>query len=356
MNSGITPRVMVVDDDEVSRCILGGMVENLGYEAWTFGSAKEAFGKMEKELPDLILSDVSMPVMDGYKFCELLKEEIRTRDIPFMFVTAMDSAEEKIKALKLGAVDYITKPYVKEEVKVRLQTHLKLYLMQHELEEYTHKLNRLVTKQMKTIESAKKTALIALAKASEGNKKITTENHLENVAYNARLIAQSLAFTDKYEGKISEQFIEQIEICSTIHDIGKVAISPNILMKNGKLTEEELKEVRMHPVFGAEIFDEVFQDMEEDEFMIMGRNTVLYHHEQYDGKGYPCGLKGDEIPLEARIVTIVDVYDTLRSERCYKPAYSLEEAKERMETVYAGHFDPDILKVFWKVERQLKKG
>lgn len=350
------PKVMIVDDEDVSREILGEMIEEAGYETCLCDSAKSALEFMQRELPDLILSDVAMPEMDGFALCQLVKEEARTKNIPFMFVSGMDSTEEKIHALKLGAVDYITKPYVWEEVKMRVETHLNLHLMKHQLEQYNYQLNVMVKKQMKAIENAKKTALVALAKVTEGTRKITTENHLENVAYNARILAQALSFSPKYENRISEKFIELIETCSMIHDIGKIGIPESILLKPGDLTREEAAEMRTHTVQGADIFEEIFADMQEDEFMIMARNVVLSHHERYDGTGYPYGLKGEAIPLEARIVAVVDVYDTLRSERCYKPAYDLEEAKHRMNTLYKGYFDPDIIEVFWKVERQMKKG
>jgi len=297
-----------------------------------------------------------MPEMDGYTFCELVKKEPRTKDIPFIFVSAIISNNEKIKGLKLGAVDYITKPYIKEEVQIRIQTHMKLRQMQEQMEQNNYQLNVMVKKQMQTIENAKKTSLIALAKVTEGNMIITTENHLENVSYNSRMLAQALAFTHKYENRISDRFIELIETASMIHDIGKIAVPPAILDKPGDLTEEEQKEMRLHPEYGKRIFDEVFRDMKEDEFMSMARNVVMYHHERFDGTGYPYGLKGEEIPLEARIVAIVDVYDALRSEKVYKQAYTLEEARERMDTIYKGYFEPDIVDVFWKVEKQLKKG
>lgn len=350
------PSVLIVDDEKMTRVLLAKMIEDIGYEPWLCDGTKEAFEQLNKELPDLIVSDVAMPEMDGYTFCELVKKEPRTRDIPFIFVSAIISNNEKIKGLKLGAVDYITKPYIKEEVQIRIQTHMKLRQMQEQMEQNNYQLNVMVKKQMQTIENAKKTSLIALAKVTEGNMIITTENHLENVSYNSRMLAQALAFTHKYENRISDRFIELIETASMIHDIGKIAVPPAILDKPGDLTEEEQKEMRLHPEYGKRIFDEVFRDMKEDEFMSMARNVVMYHHERFDGTGYPYGLKGEEIPLEARIVAIVDVYDALRSEKVYKRAYTLEEARERMDTIYKGYFEPDIVDVFWKVEKQLKKG
>lgn len=356
MDTEKRPTILIVDDEKMTRVLLAKMIEGIGYEPLLCDGAKEALEQLNKELPDLIVSDVAMPEMDGYTFCEHIKKEPRTKDIPFIFVSAVISDKEKIKGLKLGAVDYITKPYIKEEVQIRIQTHMKLRHMQEQLEQNNYQLNVMIQKQMQAIENAKKTALVALAKVTEGNLIITTENHLENISYNSRILAQALAFTHKYENRISDRFIELIETASMIHDIGKIAIPPTILEKPGDLTEEEQKEMHLHPEYGKRIFDEVFRDMEEDAFMSMARNVVMYHHERFDGTGYPYGLKGEEIPLEARIVAIVDVYDTLRSEKCYKPEYSLEEAKKRMDTIYKGWFDPDIEKVFWLIEKQLKKG
>lgn len=350
------PTVLIVDDEKMTRVLLGKMIEDIGYEPWLCSGTKEAFEQLNTEVPDLIISDVAMPEMDGYTFCELVKKETKTKDIPFIFVSAVISDKEKIKGLKLGAVDYITKPYIKEEVQIRVQTHMKLRQMQEQLEQNNYQLNVMIKKQMQTIENAKKTALVALAKVTEGNMIITTENHLENISYNARMLAQALAFTHKYENRISDRFIELIETASMIHDIGKIAVPPAILEKPGELNAQEQEEMQKHPMYGKRIFEEVFRDMKEDAFITMARNIVMYHHERFDGRGYPYGLKGEDIPLEARIVAIVDVYDTLRSEKCYKPEYSLDEAKERMCTIYKGYFDPDIEEVFWMIEKQLKKG
>lgn len=350
------PTVLIVDDEKMTRVLLAKMIEDIGYEPLLCSGTKEAFEYLNKELPDMIVSDVAMPDMDGYTFCELVKKEPKTKDIPFIFVSAVISNNEKIKGLRLGAVDYITKPYIKEEVQIRIRTHMKLRMMQEQLEQNNYQLNVMIKKQMQTIENAKKTALVALAKVTEGNLIITTENHLENISYNSKMLAQALAFTHKFENQISDRFIELIETASMIHDVGKIAIPQAILDKPEELNEQEIEQMQLHPLYGKHIFEEVFRDMEEDEFIIMARNVVMYHHERFDGTGYPYGLKGEEIPLEARIVALVDVYDTLRSEKCYKQEYTLEEAKERMDTIYKGYFDPDILKIFWMVEKRLKKG
>lgn len=356
MDKDKRPTVLIVDDEKMTRVLLANMIEGIGYAPFLCNGTKEAFEYLNKELPDMIISDVAMPEMDGYTFCELIKKEPKTKDIPFIFVSAVISDKEKIRGLKLGAVDYITKPYIKEEVQIRIQTHMKLHIMQGQLEHNNYQLNVMIKKQMQAIENAKKTALVALAKVTEGSMIITTEDHLENISYNSRVLAQALAFTHKFEKQISDHFIELIEAASMIHDIGKIAVPPYILEKPGELTDDEQREMQLHPEYGKRIFDEVFRDMEEDEFMSMARNVVMYHHERFDGSGYPYGLKGEDIPVEARIVAIVDVYDTLRSEKCYKREYTLEEAKERMDTIFQGYFDPDIVEVFWKIEKQLKKG
>lgn len=350
------PSVMIVDDEKMTRVLLARIIEGIGYEPVLCSGAKEAFEQLNRELPDMVLSDVAMPDMDGYTFCELIKKEPRTKDIPFMFVSAVVSDNEKIRGLRLGAVDYITKPYIKEEVEIRIQTHMKLRLMQGQMEQYNYQLNVMVKKQMQTIENAKKAALVALAKVTEQNRLLNTESHLENVGYNARMLAQALAFTPKFESRISDRFIELIETSSMIHDLGKIAISPAILQKSDNLTDEEKQEKHMHPEYGKRIFDEVFKDMEEDEFMTMARNVVMYHHERFDGRGYPYGLKGEEIPLEARIVSIVNVYDALIDGKDYKDKSVLEDVKALMDTAYDGYFDHDMVDTFWMVERQMKKG
>ncbi len=350
MEKNKSPIVLIIDDEKMTRVLLAKIVEGMGYEPWLCSGTKEAIEQLNRQLPDLIVSDIAMPDMDGYAFCKLIKSEPKTKDIPLIFVSAYITDKDKIKGLKLGAVDYITKPYIKEEVEIRIQTHVKLRLMQEQLEETNYRLNVMVKKQIQMTETVKKTALVALAKVAEGDF-LTGKNHLANISYNSKTLAQALAFTRKFENHISDYFVKLIETASMVHDIGVIAIPKNILDKE-QLSDDELLRIQEHPIYGKQIFDELFSDMEEDEFMKMSRNVVMYHHERFDGTGYPYGLKGENIPLEARIVAIVDAYDNL----CYRYEENKDYIKEVMNREYAGYFDPDILNVLWMVEKQLKKG
>lgn len=354
MEKNKRPIVLIIDDEKMTRVLLAKIVEGMGYEPWLCSGTKEALEQLNKKLPDLIVSDIAMPDMDGYTFCQLIKNESRTKDIPLIFVSAFITDKDKIKGLRLGAVDYITKPYIKEEVEIRIQTHVKLRLMQEQLEQNNYQLNVMIKKQMQMTETAKKTALVALAKVAEGDF-LTGKNHLENISYNSKMLAQALAFTRKYENVISDHFVKLIETASMIHDIGIIAIPKNILDKE-EVSEDEVAEIQLHPIYGKRIFDELFCDMEEDEFMKMSRNVVMYHHERFDGSGYPYGLKGENIPLEARIVAVADMYDTLSYQQEYHEKEKSEKIKALMDDHYNGCFDPDILNVFWMVEKQLKKG
>lgn len=348
-----SPKILIVDDISLNVDILANMIEAMGYLPMKAQSGREALKLMGESLPQLILMDISMPEMNGYELCELLKGNKTTRDIPIIFISAMDGSDDKIRGFQVGAVDFITKPFELTEVTMRVENHLKIYKMQQEMEAYTYRLNRLVNEQSKRLETEQKNILIAIAMITEG-KDERAQNHLSNVSYNSRILAQSLQFSPVFEKDITAAFIEKIGISAMLHDVGKIQISEDILLKPGPLTPEEKTIVRQHSEAGAHMLETIYKHAEKNDFLPLAINIARYHHEKWNGEGYPEKIKGKEIPICARIAAIVNVFDTLTGARCYKEALPVEESLEIIEKNRGVYFDPDIVDVFMKMWKQLK--
>lgn len=353
-------KILVVDDVEVNLIILEEIIKNMGFEAMTATSVKDAFAMMQEEqtFPHIILSDISMPEIDGYEFCSMLKKDPYTRDIPVIFISAMDSTEDLNQGFELGAVDYITKPFDRIEVERRITTHLKIYTLQKDLEENNRRLSNVVARQMEKLRLEQKNIMEALARLVESKENMAEENqgsaHYHNISYNSRILAQGMQLSPVFEEQITDNFIETIESSAGLHDIGKILIPDYILLKNAKLTEEERKIMSTHAEVGAQTLMDIYDGVERNEFINMAIDIAYYHHENWDGTGYPKGLKGHEIPLAARIVKVIDVFDALVGVRAYKRAFTLEQSLEMMQKESGTSFDPDIMKVFMKIYRNFK--
>lgn len=345
-------KILVVDDVEVNLIILEEIIKNMGYQAILAQSVKEAFELMKEEenIPQIILSDISMPDVDGFTFCSMLKKNPYTRNIPLIFISAMDQAADLSKGFEMGAVDYIPKPFEKTEVEMRISTHLKLYTLQKDLEDNNRRLSMIVTRQMEKMRLEQRNIMYALAKLVE-SRESESGTHYKNIAYNSRLLAQGMQMSTVFEKDVTDNFIETIESAAGLHDIGKIKIPDSILLKKDILTEEERKIMSTHAELGAKTLMEIYEGVERNDFINMAIDIAYYHHENWDGTGYPKGLKGQEIPLAARIVKAVDVFDALIGERVYKSALSLEESLENMEEGAGKYFDPDIIQVFMKIYR-----
>lgn len=345
-------KILVVDDVEVNLIILEEIIKNMGYQAILAQSVKEAFELMKEEenIPQIILSDISMPDVDGFTFCSMLKKNPYTRNIPLIFISAMDQAADLSKGFEMGAVDYIPKPFEKTEVRMRISTHLKLYTLQKDLEDNNRRLSMIVTRQMEKMRLEQRNIMYALAKLVE-SRESESGTHYKNIAYNSRLLAQGMQMSTVFEKDVTDNFIETIESAAGLHDIGKIKIPDSILLKKDILTEEERKIMSTHAELGAKTLMEIYEGVERNDFINMAIDIAYYHHENWDGTGYPKGLKGQEIPLAARIVKVVDVFDALIGERVYKSALSLEESLENMEEGAGKYFDPNIIQVFMKIYR-----
>lgn len=249
-NSDIS--ILVVDDVEVNLIILEEIIKNMGYEALLAQSVKEALQIIEdrEQLPKVILSDISMPETDGFTFCSMLKNDPYTKDIPVIFISAMDTASDLSKGFELGAVDYIPKPFEKTEVEMRISTHLKIYNMQRDLEENNKQLNLVVARQMEKLRIEQKNIMTALARLVESRENVSG-SHYKNILYNSRILAEGMQLSPMFEDDVTDDFIDTIESSAGLHDIGKLMIPDRILLKNAPLDEEERRIMCAHAELGA---------------------------------------------------------------------------------------------------------
>ena len=284
--------------------------------------------------PDLILLDIMMPGMDGYEVCKSLKENPGTQGIPVIFVTAMSEVADEKKGLEMGAVDYIAKPISPAIVLARVKTHLALY-------DQTRHLETMVEERTAELEKARRHIICRLGRASEF-KDNETGNHVIRMSHYARLIAEAAG--------LGEESVNILFNAAPMHDVGKIGIPDNIMLKPGKLDETEWVVMRMHPAMGAEIIG-----IHPGTLLQTAHSVALAHHEKWDGSGYPKKLKGEEIPLLARIVAIADVFDALTSDRPYKKAWAIEEAVREIENCAGTHFDPDLIEPFRTALPQILK-
>ncbi len=344
--------ILIIDDVTSNLMMLADIIRDAGFTVRPVSNVRHAMMAVEAELPDLILLDVTMPHMNGYEYCRILKKDVKTRDIPVIFISALNSAQDRIKGFECGGSDYVSKPVEKTEVLLRIDMHLRMYRLQQELTNSNKKLHSIVSRQLGQIENERRNIVLALATLTE-NKDDETGTHLDNISANARLIAMGLSFTRKYEKLITSEFINMIEAASKLHDIGKIAISDRILQKEGHLNEQERRIMMSHTTAGIDALKKIYSDNMDNGFIRMAMDIAHYHHEKWNGTGYPMGLKGEEIPIEARIMAFADVFDALVTKRCYKEPYDYDTAFEIMEKEFGSHFDPDLGRIFLECRQAL---
>ena len=345
-------KILVVDDVDHNRFVLRDIIQEMGHQPVLAENGVQALKIVERIRPQLIILDVAMPEMDGHAFCKIMKENVETRDIPIIFISAFDDPSDVVQGFNLGGEDYITKPFIPEVVKARLKLHLKLRAASHDLMEANRLLQRSVSEQLHQLELEKKNILYALIRVARENA-CYDKDHMERICYNCRILAEAMQLSAEYGHLISDTYIETIEIAAPLCDLGNVAIPTEILQKKESLKPEEIAVIRKHTTIGAKILEDIRGMGDYNDFLQLSIDIARYHHENWDGSGYPCGKKGDEIPLAAQIVSVVSAYCAMTENRVYRDPYHIEEALKMIEADAGTKFNPHIFGILRKIYRQL---
>ena len=343
--AGLKPNILIVDDSPENLDVLSSILDGKGYAIRPVTGARAALRSMKTFPPDIMLLDIVMGDMDGLELCGIIKRDQGLKDVPVIFISSRQEAGDKVAAFAAGGVDYVTKPFQPEEVIARVATHLKLRRLQIELEKHNQNLEHLVRQKIREISESQMATIFALANLAE-SRDDDTGRHLERVRVLCRALTKRLSRVAGFAVAITGQFIENIANACPLHDIGKVGIPDSILLKKGKLTAEEFEEMKRHTIIGADTLRRVHDQYAKNVFITMGIEIALHHHERWDGRGYPDGLAGPAIPLSARIVSVVDAYDAMRSKRCYKEPRPHAEALAEIERGGESQFDPGIVAAF----------
>ncbi|MCG8450090.1 MAG: response regulator [Pirellulales bacterium] len=320
--------VLVVDDEPIARLTIEKTLRQGGYNVLTATNGREALELLKQHAIQLVVIDWEMPIMNGIEFCKAVRSEDSRNYIYIILVTGRNQSDDAISGLSVGADDFVTKPFNPNELLMRVNTGRRII----------------------DVESRDMT-IFALAKLAE-SRDPETGAHLERVRRYCCVLARQLQKNAKFQNEVDDNFVRLIYETSPLHDIGKVAIPDNVLLKPGRLTEDEFEIMKTHALHGAETIQALLEQYPNTSSLQMAHDIIISHHEKYDGTGYPQGLAGEQIPLCARIVALADVYDALISKRVYKEAYTHADTRSVILNDSGKHFDPDVVQAYLEVENE----
>lgn len=349
----MTEKILIVDDSKVDVIMIQSILSD--YELKVAYDGMEALNILEQNPDiDLMILDLNMPNMNGFEVLEIMQRVPQYQKIITLILTNSDELENEIKGLGLGAVDYIRKPLNLESLRKRIEIHVKLKTVSNQLERNNASLEKIVQKRTEELILTRNitiNALIGLLEARD----IESSNHTKRTQLMIEALCRQLSEKPKFNHILTEQYAQEIVDTAPLHDIGKVGIPDNILLKPGRLDEEEYKIMQQHVNFGTDALKYEVQDIEVPDFIKTAIACIGGHHEKYDGSGYPLGLKGEAIPLPGRLMAIADVYDAIISKRVYKEAFRHEVALEYIQEQKGVHFDPEIVEAFLEIEDQIQQ-
>lgn len=346
--------ILVVDDDKTNLS-LAQRILGPQYRIAASNSGTAALKYLETHRPDLILLDINMPKMDGFEVMERIHSNVHTESIPVIFLTADALAETEIKCFQMGAMDFVTKPFVPDILLSRVSKTI-------ELDQYRHNLENMVNDQAQKIMEGsmrlgriQESVIIGMANLIE-SRDGSTGKHVKNTQTYVGMIATELLSRGLFTEELTPEYIEDLCKAAPLHDVGKIKIPDAILQKPGRLTPEEFETMKQHTTHSRQIIHTIIGDIEDEHYVGLVEDIALYHHERWDGTGYPTGLTETNIPLSARIMAVADVFDALYEERCYKPPVRpIERIIQIMSEGRGTQFDPVILDVFIDMLPQLKE-
>lgn len=338
--------ILVVDDEPANLTVLMQLLRPV-YQVRAANSGENALSAATSEpRPDLILLDIMMPGMDGYQVLERLRHHPVTVDIPVIFLTAMAGTDDEERGLQLGAADYIVKPIKPALVLARVRTQLEAKHTRDWLKDKNAILEAEVARRMAENDLIQRVSIRALAHLAE-TRDSETGNHILRTQHYVRALALRLRQHPRFSACLDARTIELLTKSAPLHDIGKVGIPDSILQKPGPLTPEEWVIMKTHSRLGSDAIEQAEADVEQPiDFLLLAKEIAHWHHERWDGKGYPDGLVGENIPVSARLMAVADVFDAVISPRVYKPAMSYGEARDIIAAGRGSQFDPDIVAAF----------
>ncbi len=354
--------VAIIDDVIDNIKLLNNMLKDSGYYPYVFHSGVEALQSLELSPPDIVLLDINMPGMDGFEVAQRMKNISSLKHTPIIFVTALDDVASKVKAFRSGGVDFITKPYVFEEVRSRVETHLRIAKMQKYTEEYNEYLkDQLDQEYQKTIAAQEQLialhknnfdAQIAVIEIVTGIVEVSVSQlgrSTKRVQSLCGKMANYLSRQKRFSDSIDSIFLTDIIYASALYDCGMASLEHRLISGNLKYSSIDRREMEKHTSAGASILWRARERFPQSSMLKMAVDLAATHHERFDGSGYPNGLEGETIPLCSRILTIADVYDALISNRQYRIQYSVKSALSTIRDRWAKQFDPDVLEAFLAV-------
>jgi putative two-component system response regulator len=359
--------IMIVDDNIANLRIAKNSLSD-AYDIFTVPSAAKMFDLLTRNEPELILLDIDMPEMDGYEAIKILKSAPETRDIPVIFLTGMSSPEDELKGLSLGAIDYISKPFMPQLLLKRVELHVTVEIQKRLLEEQAKKLEaqgaelkrfnenlqKLVAEKIGKVLDLQSAILKTVANMAESRDNIAG-GRVRHAQHGLKVLIEGLEDLGLYREQMRGWDKDLILQSSQLHDVGKIAIADSILSKPGRLTAEEFEEIKKHAALGVGIIERIESETSDSDFLKYAKIFAGTHQEKWDGSGYPRGLAGEDIPLPGRLMAIADVYDALVSDRPYKKALSHEEAVRIILDGKGTHFDPVLVDVFGQVADQFAR-
>ena len=346
LNPAIKPVILVVDDTPDNLLLMSNLLKDSHTVKVANNGEKALRIAKDTPPPDLILLDIMMPGMTGHEVAQTLQADVRTREIPIIFLTAMASSEDETRGLEMGAADYITKPISPPVVLARVRTQLKIKAAAEFLRDKNAYLEQEVQRRTRELAAIQDVTIHAMASLAE-TRDNETGNHIRRTQHYVRVLAGQLRDHPRFSHFLNDETIQLLYKSAPLHDIGKIGIPDHILLKPGRFTPEEFEIMKTHTTLGRDAIAHAEQQLGMDvEFLGLAKEIAYSHQEKWDGSGYPEGLAGDAIPISARLMAIADVYDALISRRVYKDGMPHDKAVQIILDGRGSHFDPDICDAF----------